>query len=99
MEYSNIGPKIAKEISDEILELIQKHITAIDYGYNKAEGSLTIGFTVKLSEKKNGIMVETKINFVESKITEAISRFITKNQISLPFTDKNTIVESFDKEA
>lgn len=85
MNFISIGPVVANKIKNQVETLLTQYLKEIDEAYTKADNTLTVAFSVKLSlpALQRGILVETQISFVESRIKDVMGTIIDEKQMKL----------------
>lgn len=89
-------PKINEQVLREVGEMLSAHLfdyrNALEEAYCRLDDPLTVNLAAKFSEGKEGIKVDTAINFVSDRVKDKSSREINGRQKSL-FVNKGAAVD------
>jgi hypothetical protein len=80
-----IGPRIIADIKEQIGKLLGRYLSEIDQAYLESEAGLKISLPVKIgpSEKPGFEEIEVGISFVQKKVKQSITRYVSEAQAPL----------------
>ena len=82
-----IGEKAKQEILDQVGNLLDTYLPAIDTAFTKADGAITIPFRVKLTPSKKTIgdvLVKTAVAFKVDEVKDRTEGAWVSEQPTLP---------------
>ena len=81
--------EFVREGLKEAYNLIDAYEGNLDRAWTGTDGALSVSFTIKVDEASEGRKkVDTAISFVESKISDKSTKFVSDEQEELPFDNK-----------
>lgn len=81
---AKIGKNTAIKMVDMLHALINEHLDELDEAYRKTEDALSVGVTIKIKpHPQTGNQIDVGINFVESRVKDAITDAVDENQIQM----------------
>ena len=77
-----IGPNVLEEIKRSVGALLDRYLPEIDQAYVTSENGLKISLTAKIapSDRRGFLAVETGISFVQKKVKNSVSSYVSESQ-------------------
>jgi hypothetical protein len=77
-----IGPRIMTEIKAQIEKLLDRYVSEIDQAYLGSETGVKISLPVKIgpSDKPGFEAIEVGISFVQKKVKQSITKYVSEGQ-------------------